>query len=262
MKNFITADFHDYTEIMQSVDLHYALAYETPKDIIQTHHWIKCRDFFNEALIASKLGLEESPRVWGFSYPSGEYPIDLSETRLLLKGSNWTNLLKNLSLLNDYEESISQELTTIEKIDGTDYLYCRSSSNWLISPTTLSFFTYILRCLYAYDYDAEDLISYLRDVEKLGIGNDKQYQKDINKIDFDLFIRNMREIFLSDLPFKKMKDLDDTAYTIHDHTGIVSWSKTVSSNFDYMEGTYQNAVNRFKEIIKINNEATGYSKTG
>ena len=57
-------------------DLKFAFAVEDDKSIRQVHDFIKCRDFFNEALVASQVGCV-SPTIYGFKYPSDKYPVDL-----------------------------------------------------------------------------------------------------------------------------------------------------------------------------------------
>ena len=68
MKEFIAAPKNSYCEIYQDSDLKFSFAVEDEKSIRQVHDFIKCRDFFNEALVASQVGCE-SPMIYGFTYP-------------------------------------------------------------------------------------------------------------------------------------------------------------------------------------------------
>ena len=84
---------------------------------------------------------------------------------MILKGGDFTLLLKNLKLLNDYEATIREEepfeFTDLFEIPGTEHLYLCSSSRWVRSTVMISLYTHIIRCLYQYEHAAKtSLISW------------------------------------------------------------------------------------------------------
>lgn len=251
MKKFIEAPSKSYCEIYQDSDLKFSFALEDDTTIRQVHDFIKCRDFFNEALVSSQIGCV-SPSIFGFQYPSEEYPVDLEVTRLILKGGNFSTLKKNLKLLNEYEEGIRQEepfeFTNLFDIPGTNHLYLCSSSRWVRSTVMVSLYTHILRCLYQYDIEADNFLDFMEKVAEQE-GNAAKYQKSINNIDLDKLIKYADTIFPDGtLPIPGMSAITSVS-TIHNSGGIVSWSNSISGKSNSMPGgMYADSVSIYNSI--------------
>ena len=250
MKEFIAAPSKNYCEIYQDSDLKFSFAVEDEKSIRQTHSFIKCRDFLNEALVSSQIGCE-SPAIYGFTYPTKEYPVDLEATRLILTGADFSNLHKNLQLLNGYEETIRQEelfeFTNLTEIPGTKYLYLRSSSRWVRSTVMISLFTHIIRCLYQYDIDADNFLDFMSKCSEKS-GNAAKYQAKINKIDLHKLISLADQVFPDGtLPIPGMSAIESVG-TIHNNGGIVSWSDSISNNKNDLYGMYADSVTIYNSL--------------
>ena len=250
MKQFIVAPTKSYGEIYQDSDLKFAFAVEDDKSIRQVHDFIKCRDFFNEALVASQVGCV-SPTIYGFKYPSDKYPVDLKVTRMILNGGDFTLLLKNLKLLNDYEATIREEepfeFTDLFEIPGTEHLYLCSSSRWVRSTVMISLYTHIIRCLYQYEHAAENFLDFM---EKCAnhTGNAAKYQKSINKIDMDMLIKYAKVVFPDGtLPHPGMSSIESVG-NIHNYGGIVSWSESISSGRSNLQGMYADSVAIYRSL--------------
>lgn len=250
MKQFIAALPKSYAEIYQDSDLKFAFAVEDDKSIRQVHDFIKCRDFFNEALVASQIGCA-SPPIYGFEYPAEKYPVDLEVTRMILKGDNFTLLLKNLKLLNDYEATIREEepieFTNIQKLPGSDHYYLTSSSRWVRSTVMISLYTHIIRCLYQYEHAAENFLDFMEKCANQE-GNAAKYQKSINKIDMDMLIKYAKVVFPDGtLPHPGMSSIERVG-NVHNNGGIVSWSESISAGRNDLQGMYADSVAIYRSL--------------
>lgn len=241
MKKFIPAPGKSYCEIYQDSNLKFAFALESDTELRQVHDFIKCRDFFNEALVATQIGGIDSPSIFGFSYPAKKYPIDLETTRLILKGTRFNEMLKNLQLLNKFERELDLEQTTITAIPDSEHYYLTGDKVWLVSAPMISFYTHILRCIYQYDHDAENFVDFMTKCSEQ-TGNAAKYQKSINEMDWVLLISRAHDIFpKGTLPLPEMSAIKSVS-TVHNYTGIVSWAK------DGMYEQYKDSYKKFKEL--------------
>lgn len=250
MKQFIKAESKSYCEIYQDSDLKFAFAVEDDEYIRQVHDFVKCRDFFNEALVASQIGCD-CPSIYSFKYPAQEYPVDLEVTRMILKGGNFGLLKKNLPLLNQYEALIREEepfeFTNIEDIPDTNFYYLRSSSRWMRSTVMVSLYTHIIRCLYQYDIKADNFLDFMYKVAEQS-GNAAKYQKEINKIDLNNLISMASKVFPDGtLPTAGMSSIESVS-NIHNNGGIVSWSKAISNNRSDLQGMYAESVAAYRNL--------------
>lgn len=250
MKKFIAAPSKSYCEIYQDSDLKFAFAVEDAKSIRQVHDFVKCRDFFNEAVVASQVGCE-CPTTYRFTYPAKEYPVDLETTRLILKGDDFKLFKKNLPFLQDFENLVTAlgpiPTTIIEQIPDTDLYYLKSSYRWTLSSVMISFYTHILRCLYQYDIDSGNLIDFLRKCAD-GTGNAANYQKTINKINFEVMLRETDKLFPNGtLPWRNMSEINSVD-TLHNYGGIVSWSNSIIQKREDMSGMYPESVQAFLKM--------------
>ena len=139
---FIPAPSSPYNEIMQDSDLKFAFAVCVDEGLKQVHDFIKCRDFFNEVVLSCQMGCP-SPRIYGFEYPSLEYPISFKVTQLILRGEKLEGLVDRLHILNDYEVSAGYAPTCLEEIEGTKFLYLKADRVWTRSTVMISLYTHI-----------------------------------------------------------------------------------------------------------------------
>lgn len=248
--DFIPAPSKSYTEIYQDSDLKYAFAVFEGTTLRQVHDFIKCRDFFNEAVVSCQIGCE-CPSIWGFKYPSLEYPLDTTVTNLVLKGANFKLLFKNLPLLNAFEEEVGINTTQIEPIKGTDYYFCRGAHAWIRSTVMISLYTHFLRVLYQFDFEADDFQGFLDQVEAQDINsrNAVKYQRQIAPLNLKVMVGGAHRIFPDGcLPLPDMKSIDNISH-MHNNTGMVSWTKTVTGESNVMEDYYRESQETYKALV-------------
>lgn len=239
-------DYVDYSEISQSDDLTFSFIHETGDALVETHGPIKCRDFYNEALVGCQLGWQPEA-VYGFTYPVHEWPIQFDKLRQLLRGRYLDRLIERLPLLNDFEEELGWEKTTITKFEPSE-AYLEAAPQWLRASPMISLYTHLIRCLYAGDTDGhEDLLNFLIFVPTQGLGNASQYQRELNKIDIKELLKNLDTVFPEGtLPTEGMSEIDD-AYDFHDDGGIVSFTQSVIGDID--PTYYLPSVDRAKDFV-------------
>lgn len=139
-----------YCEIGQSISMKYAFLAEEGNDVWRMQHgWIKCRDFFNDFLIATWKG-EDYPRIYSFNPNGKSDPMDLRNVRMAIQGGNFDAMNQSLSLLNDFEKRCSIGVTTLEKFEGSDHYFLTGSNNWQANTMVLSLYTHIIRVLYGH----------------------------------------------------------------------------------------------------------------
>lgn len=244
---FIPAPASSYSEIYQDSDLKFAFAvYDDKGDLHQAHAFIKCRDFYNEALVSCRLGVP-CPSIYGFQYPTEKYPINFDRTQQILKGDNFTLFFKNLPILQAYEDSIGFDRTEVELIEGTNLYHLTGPSEWLNSTVMISLYTHILRCLYQYDIPTDNFLTFMEKCADQN-GNASTYQRAINKIDLHTLIAQANAIFPPGcLPEKGMTEIV-SVMPIHNNTGIVSWANTILG-VGPMGGFYQESQEAYKQLI-------------
>lgn len=246
---FVPAPSSSYCEIMQDSDIKYAWAKPIPGGVQQTHDFIKCRDFFNESLVACQIGCP-SPAIYGFTYDVNKHRLPMDKVRLILKGVKIEELVSNLKTLNECEERVGFTPTEMTPIPETDYFLLTGDEKWIRSTVMISFYTHILRCLYQYDVEeGESLELFLTRVGQVGSGNAAKYQKAINNIPFLLLLERVDEVFpVGTLPKEGMKKIDNIS-KIHNYSGIVTWSKAVSSRDG--KGLLDQYVDQFEVFVKM-----------
>lgn len=252
--------FHEFsgtqnlTEIYQDISLKFATCYYNgdKEEVLQTGPWIKCRDYLNEYVVAGKLGTK-SPKIWGYAYDAGAYPVNFDETHILVKGPRITHLLNQISLLNDVERERGWQETVIKEIDGTPFYLVVSSGHWLHSTVSISMFTHILRMLYGYNMEEDDTLWTFCDRNKTGIGNAATYQRHIDDyIGFEKYLDALPKVFNDDtLPYEGMAEYVVTD-DIHNYGGIVSFAKAYhfGSKSVASGGMYQKELNQFRQLME------------
>jgi len=232
---FIPAPGAAYSEIYQDSSLKFAFAiYDKNTDTLQqVHDFVKCRDFLNDALLASKQGVVSS-KIYGFSYDGENSPISNKHPLMILKGDGFDYLINGLRLLNKVEEGIKSRMSKVVDIPGTSYKLLKFSPVYLRSTVTISLYTHIIRALHQYDSSGyEDLFSFLKEIpKKYGKGSVVEYQGYIDSfLDLELLFVKIRSIFKLNSEFPDASNSTDISQ-IHDGGGIVSFSKVVEYGYE------------------------------
>jgi hypothetical protein len=224
MYRYIPSETAYFSEIYQDSDLKFSSVSISNRVVTQLHDFVKCRDFLNDTLAASRQK-KKSKLIYGFTFDGSDTPINLKRTELVLKGSDFTLLKSQLYLLNELERSLGARPTVLRNLKGQkDKYLLLASPFWLRALPVYSFYTHILRCLYQYKKaeGCETFQDFLEScANKTGIAATYQYV--INKVDFYTLLMKARSIFrLKDWVHVDGVDTG-SIYKIHDRGGIVSF---------------------------------------
>jgi hypothetical protein len=146
-----------YAEEYQVTGFHYAFMSPDNK---MCHHWVKCRDFLQDALRNQLTGRKDS--IWGFTWVPGKDPeIETSRTLMLVKRmpdpdpkddkskKDFDEMMKSaLKLVNHYEKK--HKLTPRSKIVKVkmagQYPYLFTGPGvWSQGPVMIAIYTFLIR---------------------------------------------------------------------------------------------------------------------
>jgi len=136
-------------ESFQANDIKFAFVNPKDNQFEMVHQWVKCREYFNEFLMANYHEDFEFVQTYGFSYRKDEYPYDLSATRIALKfpdAKQKKTFLDNLNWLHKIETINGVELTTIHEINDTQ-LVVVSSKLWIEQCLLTNIYTLLLKLM-------------------------------------------------------------------------------------------------------------------
>lgn len=230
-----------YSEEYQVTGFHYAFMSSDSK---MCHHWIKCRDFLQDALRNQLTG--RSDQIYGFYYQPGVDPkVDTKTTRMLVKRipvptsdtakREFDEMMKSaLELVNYYEKA--HKLTPRSKLikahsSGADqyaYLF-QGPGIWSQGAVMIALYTFLIRVGFfrpKFKDEASLVKEYNRIIEDKSKSNDTRYLKTVHK-NLHLAIEH-RAKHLFKKPGHKKDDKvlfhDSPMGGFHHHSGIVSLS--------------------------------------
>lgn len=248
---FIEALKSTYTEVSQDSDIRFSFVVEEEGNLKQLHSFALCRDFFNEAVISSKLRVE-CPPIYGFKFNGKTAPCDLEHTRMALSGKDFSTLIHNLPLLNQVEDEKGIERTTIIKLDGTDYYYLIGSEIWVRGTVPISLYTHIIRCMYQFKSRSEDtFFSFFKHISSIPLRRSAGYQKVLDSFGFERIIQNLDKVFEKDhLPFPEMKTIDKVG-TLHSYSGMVAFFNSVMGKYGKLpDNILFTEVKKFQQLAR------------
>lgn len=226
-------------EIYQPTGIRFALCGPPNEEnvIVQTHEWVKCRDFMPDAVRAQLTG--EIFEIYGFKYdPKKNPPIDLNKVRMLVskaelktekdKADFEKSMESGLKILNTYERLMGLKTRSkfrYVKGDKSPWIYCwlfTGPKEWLKSPYLLSLYSFCIR-LGVKNLKFDNVDQLVKEMKKCGDqGNerDNNYLKKMwNRI--HLILKERKNLFLQN---GKMDPIftENVKGSFHDKTGIVS----------------------------------------
>ena len=208
----------------------------TPKTVSIAHPYVKCRDFLNDVLIFSIYIKEDIERIYGFSLEINKNPIDWGNPQFLIKYEKTEELdlfIKNLHYLHQLEDFYEISKTSVERTNFKKTILISFSSFWVSNTLSLSFYTYILRCL---SYPLEgNLWKFINNYEITKENwNGESYStlnpegrliEDIIPNNLSFFIQNLPQIVEQNHKYDYLHYYinNDNKYSIHDQAGFVSF---------------------------------------
>lgn len=226
-----------YSEEYQITGFHYAFMSTDGK---MCHHWIKCRDFLQDALRNQLTG--RSDHIYSFNYvPGTDPPVDTKTTRMLVtrKGKSdkteFDEMAKAaLNLVNYYERE--HKLTPRSKLieargnTGSDYVYLfQGPGEWSQGAVMIALYTFLIRIGFfrpKFEDEASLMKEYERIIKDPSGSNDTKYLKTVYK-NLHLALEH-RDKHLFKKPGHKKGDKvlfhDSPMNGFHHHSGIVSLS--------------------------------------
>lgn len=221
----------------------------TPETVSIAHPYVKCRDFLNDVLIFSTYIKKDIERIYGFSLEINKNPIDWGNPQFLIKYEKEEELdlfIKNLYYLHQLEDFYEISKTSVERTNFKKIILISFSSFWVSNTLSLSFYTYILRCLsYPLEGNLWEFINSYEITKKYWTG--KSYStlnpegrliEDISPNDLSFFIQNLPQIIKQNHNYNYLNwhiNCDNT-YCIHDQAGFISFlvyhSETIFNNID------------------------------
>jgi len=231
-----------YSEEYQVTGFHYAFMSIDGK---MCHHWIKCRDFLQDALRNQLTG--RSDQIYSFHYQPGTDPkVDTKVTRMLVKripaaandkaAKDFEEMMKSaLALVNYYEKAhkITPRSNLIRaKNKGADqyaYLF-QGPGVWSQGAVMIAIYTFLIR-LGHFKPTFKDEESLLKEYDRImrdkGSANDTKYLKTVYK-NLHLALEHYgKHLFKKPGHTKGDKVLfhDSPMSGFHHHSGIVSLSQ-------------------------------------
>jgi len=219
----------------------------TPETVSIAHPYVKCRDFLNDVLIFSTYIKKDIERIYGFSLEINKNPIDWGNPQFLIKYGKTEELdlfIKNLHYLHQLEDFYEISKTSVERTNFKKTILISFSSFWVSNTLSLSFYTYILRCLsYPLEGNLWEFINNYKITKTdwqrnpcLTLNPEGRLIEDISPNDLSFFILFLPQIVEQNHNYDYLHYYinNDNKYSIHDQAGFVSFLlhhyKTIFNN--------------------------------
>jgi len=232
-----------YGEEYQPTGFHYAFLSPDNK---MCHHWIKCRDFLQDALRNQLTGRADA--IYSFRYKPGVDPkVDTKRTKILVKKmptpsneaqrKEFREMMKcSLKLVNHYEKvhkfSPRSKLLMAkeDKKDFQEIYLFQGPGVWSQGAVMIAIYTFLIR-LGHFKIKFSDESSLRKEYEKIINGkkqtNDARYLKTVYK-NLHLALKHKNEHLFKRPGWKKGDKIlfhDSRMGSFHHHSGIVSLSQ-------------------------------------
>lgn len=239
---FTTYPNTNYCEEYQITGFHYAFMSADNK---MCHHWVKCRDFLQDALRNQLTGRADA--IYGFKYdPSKDPKVETKTTLMLVKRiptpatdtakAEFDNMMKSaLKLVNHYEKAhkLTPRSSLIRaKNNGNDqyaYLF-KGPGIWSQGAVMIAIYTFLIRLGFfqpKFKNEEELMKEYSRIIGDSGRSNDTRYLNTVHK-NLHTALENMDKHLFKSKSWKKGDKVlfhDSPMSNFHHHSGIVSLSQ-------------------------------------
>lgn len=228
-----------YAEEYQVTGFHYAFMSANNE---MCHHWIKCRDFLQDALRNQLTG--RSDIIYSFTWRPGQDPeIETARTLMLVKRipddkdaakqKDFDGMMKSaLKLINHYEDAHGfKPKSKIAKVNlPGQYPYLFTGPGiWSQGSVMIAVYTFLIR-LGHFKLNFKDETSLMEEYERIIKGqkqtNDTRYLKTVYK-NLHLALEHREKHLFKPVGWKKGQKVlfhDSNLNSFHHHSGIVSLS--------------------------------------
>lgn len=192
------------TEIRQEIDIRFAFVKEKGNELIPITPEVKCRDYFNDLVIAN---VYKNPKfivnIYGFTYSwSPETEVDSDYTKLVVcfpSISVRDIFIANFHYLTDIEDQNNFVKTSYELIDAANLrYYFKADKVWQKTTYLISLYTYLIRWLCYKVLENENMFQELSVIDSVGpdISSLNYYYYSVNgfdkyKIQYKTFLTNL-----------------------------------------------------------------------
>ncbi len=221
------APIKEYIEIGQSKKIGFSFCNKEGNRIKQMFHWVLCRDFLNDVLVAEERDMKVER--YAFTYAPNKNKIDRDKTRFLLKfydPKDIEYLLSNLSILNTIEKSNKFYPTVLRKIEKDIYLV-EGSKLWLNNTFSLHLYTFLLKAM-AYDYHDKD--NWLGELKQRYTNEGEYASRFIPQFESIIYI-SLKKLFGKGISVHGYLKKDADIAFLHDNSGILTLFRKEASNF-------------------------------
>ena len=231
-----------YCEEYQPTGFHYAFLSTDNK---MCHHWIKCRDFLQDALRNQLTGRADA--IYSFHYKPGRDPkVNTKRTMILVRKipvpeteiakKDFKEMMKYaLRLVNHYEKvhkfsPRSKIIIAKEKGRNGDVYLFRGPGVWSQGPIMIAIYTFLIRLGHfkpVFSNEKSLQMEYNRIINSQKQTNDTRYLKLIHK-NLHLAIEHRNKHLFKRPGWKKGDKIlfhDSNMSSFHHHSGIVSLSQ-------------------------------------
>ena len=249
----------NYCEEYQQTGFHYAFMSAKRE---MCHHWIKCRDFLQDALRNQLTGRNDA--IYSFAYRPGKDPaVETKKTLMLVKRvptpatavakKDFDEMMKAaLRLVNHYERAYKftprSTITKATDKSGKEYAYLfKGPGVWSQGSVMIAMYTFLIRLGFfkpVFKGEKALMLEYNRIIKNKQQTNDTRYLKTVYK-NLHLALEHRDKHMFKKKGHKKGDKVlfhDSPMSSFHHHSGIVSLSQ-----FNTPE---KGLNNEFREIFK------------
>lgn len=203
---------------------------------LQINNWMKCREYFNEILMATWHPEEFSfTEVYGAKYNAKENPLERSETLFAIKfpsAKSRDTFLKNMPVIHKLEEKYQLDLTQVERgIEGDSMIVIvHGSKFWIQKCILFNVYTMIMKMM-ALDIGFKSFKEL--DQECTNRNLYREYPSELGYVGtlgtdtFTKIINNLDELVQVPTKYVDGTDYLREPYTVHSFSGIRYFAKNL-----------------------------------
>lgn len=226
---------------------------------LQINNWMKCREYFNEILMATWHPEEFSfTEVFGAKYNAKENPLERSETLFAIKFPSATSrdtFLKNVPVIHKLEEKYQLNPTQIEdKVEGDSMIVIiHGSKFWLQKCILFNVYTMIMKMM-ALDIGFKSFKELDQECNNRSLHREYPselgYVRDLGTDTFTKIINNLDELVQVPTKYVDGTDTLREPYTVHSSSGILYLAKSLQAVAPaYLTDTLRQMYYTFKSIL-------------
>lgn len=249
-------------ENFQANDMKFAFVNRLDDNTFQPiHAFVKCREYFNEILMANHHPDFEFIRTYGLDYKKDEFPLDLSATRIAIKfpsAEKKEMFMKNLNWLHTIEDANNTDHTQVFNIEGDGYaVIVEASKLWIQKCLLTNLYTLVLKLMSIDDMKTTNMSKLLTYTEKGATPSEVNYLSSLSPNVVNNFLANCTVI--ADTPSKYVDGSDELrpCGVVHGNSGVMTFQQYYNINqkgrsfTNALETLYNTVKSFFEQPAKI-----------